>query len=106
MAPPYGMKEGPIPVLLAASLIHRADDVFVFEDGSFLPRLGPEHFERLVKTPERFEVKRAAILGVRAGVFGQLQDLLGSATKPVSANVRNATTLGVVRPLILLLQSL
>jgi hypothetical protein len=106
MAPPYGMKEGPIPVLLAAVLIDRADDVFVFEEGSFLPRLGPEHFERLVKTPHRFAVKRAAMLGVRAGVFRELQQLLDSGNTPLPADVRNATTLGVVRPLIILLQSL
>lgn len=107
MAPPYGMKEGPIPVLLAAVLLARADDVFVFEEGSFLPRLGPEHFERLVKTPDRFSVKRAAMLGLRADVFRELQEL-SSSERPAAlpADVRNATTLAVVRPLITLLQSL
>ena len=106
MAPPYGMKEGPIPLLLAAVLIHRSDDVFVFEEGSFLPRLGSEHFERLVKTPGRFAVKRAAMFGVRAGVFRELQQLLVAGSASLPADVRNATTIGVVRPLILLLQAL
>lgn len=106
MAPPYGMKEGPIPVLLAAALIFRAEDIFVFEEGSFLPRLGPEHFERLVKTPERFVLKRASLLGVRAGVFRDLQKLVGAGSAPPPANVRNPTTLAVVRPLIALLRAL
>lgn len=106
MAPPYGMKEGPIPILLAAALLHRADDIFVFEDGSFLPRLGPEHFERLVKTPDRFAVKRASRLGVQAGVFRGLQDLVGPQAAPLPTGVRNQTTLAVVRPLISLLHAL
>jgi hypothetical protein len=106
MAPPFGIKEGPVPVLLAAALIHRADDVFVFEDGSFLPTLGPEHFERLVKTPERFSLKRASMLGVRAGLFRELQRLIGADVDRLPAKVRNTTTLAVVRPLIMLLHSL
>lgn len=106
MAPPYGMKEGPIPVLLAAVLICRADDIFVFEEGTFLPRLAPEHLERLVKTPDRFAVKRAASLGVRAGVFRNLQLLVGGGSAGLPANVRNPTTLAVVRPLIAQLQAL
>ena len=105
-SPPYGMKDGPIPVLIACALLDRADDVFVFEEESFLPRLGAEHFERLVKTPERFAVKRASLLGVRANVFRELEQLVGSSANALPKNVRNASTLAVVRPLIARLQSL
>jgi hypothetical protein len=105
-APPYGMKDGPIPVLLVAALLVRREDVFVFEENSFLPRMNPEHFERLVKTPARFSVKRAAIGGIRAEVFRELQGLVGAEEATTSSTMRNATTLAVVRPLIGLLQRL
>jgi hypothetical protein len=106
MAPPYGMKEGPIPLLLAAVLLHRSDDVFVFEEGSFLPRLGPEHLERLVKTPGRFSFKRASIVGAQSAVFRDLHDALGSPATRLPHDVRNATTLSLINPLIGLLHGL
>lgn len=104
-APPYGMKDGPLPLLLAVVLIRRADDVFVFEDETFLPRLGPEHFERLVKTPERFALKRASTVGVNAGVFREMRAMVGVGDE-LPAGLRNASTLEVVRPLIQLLHGL
>ncbi len=39
-APPYGMKQGAIPVLLAAVLLYHADDVRVYQDGTFIPTIG------------------------------------------------------------------
>ena len=56
-APPIGLKDGPIPVLLAALLLHRADDVAVYQDGTYQPELSADLLERLVKTPQRFAVK-------------------------------------------------
>jgi hypothetical protein len=55
--PPYGVKAGVIPALLAAVLLHHVDDVGVYRDGTFIPILGAEHFELLVKDPSRFAVK-------------------------------------------------
>lgn len=107
MAPPIGMKEGPIPVLLVAALSVRRDDVSIYQEGTFLPLLSPEVVERLVKAPERFTVKRFELSGVRGDVFKQLQRLLdaedGSRT---SGPGRNATLLSVVKPLIAFARSL
>lgn len=41
-APPYGMKQGAIPVLLAAVLTYYVDEISVYKDGTFIPVLGPE----------------------------------------------------------------
>ncbi|NJL57370.1 hypothetical protein HC928_21195, partial [bacterium] len=65
-APPYGVKQGTIPVLLAAVLLHNLDEVSVYKDGTFVPVLGAEHFELLVKAPERFAVKYIEIAGLRS----------------------------------------
>jgi hypothetical protein len=101
--PPFGMKVGVLPILLAAALQYRAEDVFLYQDGSFQPVVEPAHVERLLKTPERFALKRAALVGVRASVFERLRGALAPAPTTGSAKrpqTRNETTLVLVRPLI------
>ena len=51
-APPFGVKIGTIPVLLAAVLLCHVDDVSIYRDGAFIPVLGTEHFELLVTRPD------------------------------------------------------
>ncbi len=86
LSPPFGMKEGPIPLSDPAALQARSEDVLVYEDGTFQPRLGPEHIERLMKTPERFAVKRLALDGARAGCFDGVRELLSSPDLPEARN--------------------
>ncbi|MFH7241628.1 MAG: hypothetical protein ACHWZW_02150 [Spirulina sp.] len=101
-APPYGMKSGTIPVLLAAVLLHYSDEVSVYKEGTFIPVLGPEHFELLVKDPARFAVKHIDVTGVRSQVFRELEAILrgGSGQPNRRAKTRNLTVLSVVKPLI------
>jgi len=99
-APPYGVKRGLIPILLASVLIYHNDDVSIYKDGMFIPVLGDEHFELLVKHPHRFAVRYFEIIGVRSQVFRELEAILKSSNpKKIDAKVRNATMLSVVKPL-------
>lgn len=98
--PPFGVKEGVIPVLLTAGLVYHADDVSVYRDGTFLPVLTSEHLELLTRQPHRFAVKHFALAGLRLEVFKELQDLLDSPQRASRPEVRNATVLSVVRPLV------
>jgi hypothetical protein len=103
-APPYGVKRGVIPILLAAVLLDHVDDVSVYKDGTFIPVLGSEHFELLVKHPQRFAVKHFEIVGLRSQVFRELENVLRSSSaksneKKIPTNVRNVTMLSVVKPL-------
>jgi hypothetical protein len=100
LAPPFGMKPGVIPVLLAAALQYRSDDIFLYQDGTFEPVVEATHIERLLKTPERFAVKRASLVGVRATVFEQLRQTLAPTASTGGRRLRNETTLSVVRPLV------
>jgi hypothetical protein len=102
-APPFGMKEGPLPVMLAAILQFRSDDIFLYQDGTFHPVVEPALIERLLKAPSRFTIKRAALIGLRATVFEELREILDV---PATVPTRNATTLAVVRPLISLVREL
>ncbi|BCX08909.1 MAG: hypothetical protein KatS3mg066_2768 [Fischerella sp.] len=98
-APPYGVKQGAVPVILAAVLLYHADDLGLYQDGTFIPVLGTEHFELLVKYPERFAVKYFAVVGLRAEVFKELEVILRNPQLKKLGKVRNATLLTVVTPL-------
>lgn len=98
-APPYGVKQGAIPVILAAVLLYHADDLGLYHDGTFIPVLGTEHFELLVKNPQRFAVKYFAVVGLRAEVFKELEAILRNPQLKRLGKVRNATLLTVVTPL-------
>ncbi len=98
--PPYGIKQGIIPIFLAAVFLNHIDSLCIYRDGSFIPILGEEHFELLVKQPSRFSVKCFEIKGLRAQVFKELEDILRKTSKePASRGVRNRTLLSVVKPL-------
>jgi len=103
-APPYGVKQGVIPILLTAVWLYRMDDVSIYKDGTFIPVLGSEHFELLVKHPQRFAVKYFEIAGLRLQVFRELENVLkspnaNSKSKNTPTNLRNATVLSAVKPL-------
>ncbi|MDX2040257.1 MAG: hypothetical protein SF097_03365 [Acidobacteriota bacterium] len=97
--PPFGVKNGVIPILFAAVILKHADDVSIYKDGNFIPVLGPEHFELFVKNPSRFAVKHYEIHGLRAQVFKEIEDILSNKVG-LSQEIRNKTLLGVVTPLL------
>ncbi len=97
--PPYGVKPGVIPVLLAAFLLVHVDDIGIYKDGTFIPVLGSEHFELLVKEPSRFSVKSFEMVGLRSQVFQELETVLKSPNTKALAGVRNASLLAVAKPL-------
>jgi hypothetical protein len=97
--PPYGIKAGVIPVLLLAVLLYYIDEVSLYKDGTFIPVLGSEHFELLVKAPDRFAVKHIEVAGLRSQVFKELETALRSPNAKTPARVRNASLLAVAKPL-------
>ncbi|MDX2229695.1 MAG: hypothetical protein NW220_08660 [Leptolyngbyaceae cyanobacterium bins.349] len=99
-SPPYGVKPGVVPVLLAAVLLHLIDEISVYKDGTFIPVLGAEHFELLVKDPARFAVKHIAVVGLRSQVFRELEAILRSSPAKGQPGTRNRTILSVVKPLV------
>ncbi|HEX7997931.1 MAG TPA: hypothetical protein VF528_06030 [Pyrinomonadaceae bacterium] len=97
MRPPFGMRVGPLPILLCAALLHYDTEIALYEEGSFVPSLSDAIFERLVKSPEKFHVQRCRIAGVRAVVFERFAKSI--LQKPDGFSVDNLNLLGVVRPL-------
>jgi hypothetical protein len=75
--PPFGLRDGPIPVLVCAALLGREADVAVYRRSEFQPTLNSALFEDLIKRPEDFAVRQLRITGVRSEVFERLGTLLG-----------------------------
>ncbi|MFJ2638825.1 ATP-binding protein [Streptomyces sp. NPDC087511] len=97
MAPPYGVKAGVVPILVVAALVLRGNDVAVFEEGNYCPRLTAPIMERLNVNPERFALKATpADRGQRRLVLDGLVTSLGVDIPRSRAN-RNPALLAVTR---------
>ena len=55
--PPFGMKEGVIPLVMIPMILCHAGRMAVFEHGTFVNGMRPDVAERLVKNPIHFELK-------------------------------------------------
>ena len=82
--PPFGLKEGPIPVIVMAALLACEDTVAVYEGGSFIPRWTPSHAERLLRSPNGFEVRQSRMDDVRRDVVTRLGEVLALGKKQPS----------------------
>ena len=101
--PPFGLRSGPMPILLCAVLLHYESEIALYEEGSFVADISMPVFERLIRAPEKFEIKRFRMEGIRAEVFEQFT---GMISKPVSAEGSPPNLLVIVRPLISFIQKL
>jgi hypothetical protein len=98
--PPFGLKDGVLPVLLAAVLMHFQTQVALYEEGSFVPRPSAAVFERLCRTPAKFDLQRFRIAGPRAEVFGHYAAMIQKATGT------ETDLLAVVKPMVRLAKDL
>ena len=94
MAPPLGVRPGPLPILLCAAMQHYKTEIALYENGSFVADLSMPVLERLLKAPQQFELKRFRMAGIRADLFRQF---LGVLNQP--AKTENPDLLTVVTPL-------
>jgi hypothetical protein len=93
--PPFGIRDGLLPVLLLIVLIEYQREIALYENGTFLSHVGPEEILRLTKRPGAFEVQMCRLKGVRLAVF---EDLLGVLSVE-NASRSKSHLLDIVRPL-------
>lgn len=93
--PPYGVRDGLVPLLLTIFSVVHEQNIAFYEDGGFLRHLSEQEFLRLIKVPTSFEIQYCRISGVRAVVFEKLRKLL----LPEESSIRKSDILDVVRPL-------
>src|SRR6185503_8632017 len=68
-------------------------EVALYEEGAFLPELTIEAFERVLRSPDKFSLRRYRVEGIRREVFRKLAQLFGAASDTQNNLV------SVVRPL-------
>ncbi len=78
--PPYGVREGLIPVFLFAVYKSAEDEIAVYENGTFVSNVDFQTIERLLKNPNKFELQWVAIKGAREEVLRTLAPLVGLPT--------------------------
>lgn len=76
--PPYGIKDGVMPILALLIMLARQGNVAVYEHGSFVPRLSASLAERLVKNPQHFSFKYYNVTRSRTALIERTAKLLGS----------------------------
>ena len=96
---PIGMKAAVIPVFVTAGLLAFADEIAIYEHGTFKPLLTPEISERMVRNPGHFDVKHFAnTTGARRQVVDALAQRLG--VRPAARHRRVANVLAIVGRLV------
>ena len=55
--PPFGMKDGILPIFVILVMMVHRNRMAVYEHGTYVPRLSADLAERLVKNPGGFEIK-------------------------------------------------
>lgn len=91
---PFGVRDGLLPLLVAVYLAGHWQETSVYEDGTFLLKVGGDEFQRINKEPEMFALQHCSVSGVRLAVYDQLAKALGTDTN------QRPDVLTVVRPLV------
>jgi len=74
---PYGVRQGLIPIFLFTYFKANEDEIAVYENGTFLQEIDFGTIERLLNTPENFEMQQVTISGAREEVLEKLAPLVG-----------------------------
>jgi hypothetical protein len=74
--PPYGVREGLFPILLAIIAIADEQEIAFYENGTFLRDVGRDAFVRMTRAPQNFDIQYCKIEGIRSDVFRRLAEAL------------------------------
>jgi hypothetical protein len=94
--PPYGVRQGLAPLVLALFTAMHIQELAFYEDDAFLRQVGADEFLRLTKAPSSFAIQLCRVAGVRAEVFDSIFKVLGLRGAVSRAE---HLVLDVVRPL-------
>jgi hypothetical protein len=98
--PPFGLKEGPIPIYFSLYLLAKADEIAIFREGTYKPVINDAEAALMVKRPDLFTLKKYVFSNKETEVFSVYLRLIESAKIEETGSLRNANLLNVVGPLI------
>jgi len=86
--PPFGIRDGLIPVLVWGVLIAGRDRYCLFERGTYIPEWSAEIYDRMLRAPGDFQVSALPRGTVRQKLISQLTQALPSRviTEPIGVN--------------------
>ncbi|MDD9983945.1 MAG: hypothetical protein OXU81_21720 [Gammaproteobacteria bacterium] len=107
-APPFGLREGPLPVLITAVLQIKGEELALYEDGLFVPDVGIETLERLVRRPHTFALRCYRLNARERRVIEALGDLARKTMFSGSEQSKEHTAglIEIVRQLVRLAETL
>ena len=100
--PPFGMREGLLPLILAIFIKAHESEIALYERGTFLRHVGGVEFLRVVKAPDLFDLQFYRVAGIRTELF---EHLLTAIKSPGPGN-RPVHLLDVVTPLVTIVAEL
>ena len=87
-APPYGVSDGLVPLLLCAVLLCHEDEVIVYEEDRFVTDLDTPTLERMIKRPSDYRLQGYRVSGERRAVVERFaRGLRMGETRPTLVNV-------------------
>jgi hypothetical protein len=78
-APPFGVKNGVVPVLLVAFLLAHKGNVAVYKDGIFIPKLTDADIDELLQDERRFSLRWVLIDEEKSQILYGISRILGEA---------------------------
>ena len=104
---PFGLREGPLPVLITAVLQIRGEELALYEDGLFVPEVGIEALERLIRRPQTFSLRCYRLNARERRVIEELGALAGEmVTEDEAITEHTEGLIAIVRQLVRLAERL
>jgi hypothetical protein len=98
--PPFGMRQGPAPIYICLYLLVKSEEIAVFREGAYQPYLTAADMALILKRPDLFTLKQFTSTNVEREVFLIYRSLVNTVQMEADQELRNATMLGVVGPLV------
>lgn len=97
MRPPFGLRQGVATVVLTVALVQNADNIALYEHGTFKPRLDAAMSERMVRNPGNFSVKWLAAKKRQSKRHQAVSALVEQVSQQFGVPAPEATVMTAVR---------
>lgn len=104
--PNFGLREGPILLLICHYLIVNSDEIALYFEGSYKPYFGEAEIALMIKRPDLFSFRRYKPTGLSRAVVQAYMQSLNTNVLKFDEKVRNYSLLQIVAPLLRFMESL
>lgn len=94
-SPPYGLKEGVLPILALAFILALEEEIALYFEGHYTPAIDEVYIDRLLQDPSAVSIRRFDVKGVKRSVISRLAVFVSKELDTGSAQ----TALEIARPI-------